>query len=147
IVRVCNKHPNLTVVLFGGPEEQKDHQVLLGQAPSTRVLHPRTDNLRQAAALIRKCHIFLSVDTALMHVAAAMKVPSQVVIETPTWNRPIEPRRESFTLVPNPAVAGRNLEFYRYDGRGINGTFGEIIRAMQSVSVESVEQAIEKCLP
>jgi len=146
IARVCRKYANLTVLLFGGPEEQKDHEQLLGQAPAGHVLHPRTDNLRHAAALIRKCDAFLSVDTALMHIAAAMKVPKQIVIETPTWNRPIEPRRESFTLVPNPGVAGRNLAFYSYDGHGIRGSDRDIVRVMQSVSVDSVQEAVDKAL-
>jgi heptosyltransferase-2 len=146
IQRLCQDHPNLTVLLFGGPEEQKDHELLLGQTPRSQVLHPLTQNLRQAAALLRKCGLFLSVDTALMHVAAAMKVAKQIVIETPTWNRPIGPRRESFTLVPNAAVAGRNLEFYRYDGRGIHGSDDEILKAMRSVSVEAVQRAVEDSL-
>src|SRR5258706_261068 len=89
-----------------------------------------TKTLRQAAAVIQKCDAFLSVDTVLMHVAAAVKVPRQIVIETPTWNKPIEPFGQSFTLVPNPRVAGRNLDFYRYDGQGIKGTKEEIVRCM-----------------
>jgi ADP-heptose:LPS heptosyltransferase len=146
VTRLCRKHADLTVLLLGGPEEQKDHEQLLSQAGAGHFVHPKTDDLRHAAALIRKCHVFLSVDTALMHIAAAMKVPKQIVIETPTWNRPIEPRRQSFTLVPNPAVAGRNLEFYRYDGHGIRGSDQEIIRAMQSVSVDAVQEAVEKAI-
>jgi hypothetical protein len=77
-----------------------------------------------------------------MHLAAATKVPGQVVIETPTWNKPIEPYQQKFRLVKNPAVAGRNLEFYRYDGEGIRGTADEIARCMSSVTVESVYSAL-----
>jgi len=79
-----------------------------------------------------------------MHLAAAMDVPTQIVIETPTWNKPIEPYGRSFALVKNPAVAGRNLEFYRYDGRGIQGSGEEIRRCMASVTVESVFDAVNK---
>ena len=81
-----------------------------------------------------------------MHVAAAMKVPNQIVIETPTWNVPIEPYGNPFLLVKNPAVAGRNLEDYRYDGRGIRGTDEQIIDCMASVSVDSVYQAVASAL-
>jgi hypothetical protein len=79
-----------------------------------------------------------------MHVATAMNVRNQVVIETPTWNKPIEPYGHPFVLVKNPAVAGRNLEFYRYDGRGIRGSDEELRRCMESVTVESVFDAINK---
>jgi ADP-heptose:LPS heptosyltransferase len=144
IKRLNRKLPDLAVVLFGGPDEEKDHQRLMAQTESGKVFYPRTKNIRQAAALVKKCAGFLSVDTALMHVAAAVKVPHQVVIETPTWNKPIEPYNNPFSLVKNPAVAGRNLEYYRYDGRGIQGTNDELVRCMESVSVNSVFEVLLK---
>jgi len=146
ITRLTANRPELTVLLFGGPEEQKDHERLRAEIKSQRVLFPETKSLRQAAALIQKCRAFLSVDTVLMHVAAAVKVPRQVVIETPTWNKPIEPYGQIFSLVRNPGVAGRNLEFYRYDGEGIKGTAKEIVGCMRSVTVEAVEAEVNKAL-
>ena len=131
-------HPELGVLLFGGPEEEKDHQVIQAQTSPDQVLIAQTASLRQAAALLKHCDLFLSVDTALMHLAAAMKVPKLVVIETPTWNKPIEPYGHPFTLIPNPAVAGRNLDYYRYDGPGIRGSPAELLRCMTSVTVQSV---------
>jgi len=144
--RVQSAWPDLAVLLFGGPQEEEDHAKLLAAAKSGRLLHPPTANLRQAAALVRHCQAFLSVDTVFMHLAAAAKVPGQVVIETPTWNKPIQPYRNPFRLVKNPAVAGRNLEYYRYDGRGIRGTPQELARCMASVSVEAVYRAVEEAL-
>ncbi len=138
--------PELGVLLFGGPQEEKDHQVIQRKASSDQVLVAQTATLRQAAALLRQCDVFLSVDTALMHLAAAMKVPKLAVIETPTWNKPIEPYSHPFTLIPNPAVAGRNLDYYRYDGRGIRGSPAELARCMTSVTVESVFQTLQRML-
>ncbi len=139
-------HPELAVLLLGGPEEEKDHQVIEAQTSRDQVLVAQTSSLRQAAALLTHCDLFLSVDTALMHLAAAMKVPRQVVIETPTWNKPIEPYGQPFTLIPNPAVAGRNLDYYRYDGRGIRGSPAELRRCMTSVTVQSVAQTLHRLL-
>ena len=130
----------LPVVFFGGPEEAAGHQVIRSQLEDA--VFPPTKNLRQAAAVIRHARAFLSVDTALMHVAAAMKVPGQVVIETPTWNRPIQPFGNPFTLVPNPVVNGRGLEYYRYDGGDIKGSREELIACMQSVTVAAVQEAV-----
>jgi ADP-heptose:LPS heptosyltransferase len=144
--RLKSAWPELTVLLFGGPQEQTDHARLLAAGGGEGLRHPPTRDLRQAAALLRHCHAFLSVDTVLMHVAAAVKVPGQIVIETPTWNKPIQPYRNPFVLVKNPAVAGRNLEYYRYDGRGIRGTAEELARCMASVSVEEVYRAVEGVL-
>ncbi|MGD0259805.1 MAG: glycosyltransferase family 9 protein [Verrucomicrobiota bacterium] len=139
-------HPELAVLFFGGPEEEKDHQRIRAQTSPDHVLVAGTANFRQAAALLKQCDLFLSVDTALMHLAAAMKVPNLVVIETPTWNKPIEPYSHPFTLIPNPAVAGRNLDYYRYDGRGIRGSPAELLRCMTSVTVSSVCQTIHLML-
>ncbi len=138
IHQITRARPDVNVVLFGGPEEERDHRRVRAETDATRVFQPPTKNLRQAAALVKRCSAFLSVDTALMHIAAAMQVPGQVVIETPTWNKPIEPHGNPFTLVKNPAVAGRNLEFYRYDGQGIKGSNAEITRCMESVTVDEV---------
>jgi len=146
IRRLHQQQPDVTILLFGGPEEEKDNAQLLAAAGGERLRHPATGSLRQAAALIGRCQAFLSVDTALMHLAAAMKVPRQIVIETPTWNEPIAPYNQAFTLVKNPAVAGRNLEFYRYDGRGIRGTPRQIQECMASVTVEEVYRALERSL-
>jgi heptosyltransferase-2 len=141
--RLNRSRPELGVLLFGGPEEEKDNAELLAANCGDWLRSPQTKSLRQAAALLQRCEGFLSVDTALMHVAAAMKVPKQIVIETPTWNTPIEPYRQPFVLVPNPAIAGRNLDYYRYDGRGIKGTNDEVRRFMESVTVDQVFAAID----
>lgn len=132
------------ILFFGGPEETSGHEMIRSELAGA--IFPPTMNLRQAAALIRRAGAFLSVDTALMHVAAAMKVPGQVVIETPTWNKPIEPFGNPFTLVKNPLVAGRNLTFYKYDGGGIKGTPTELIAYMESVKVEDVFEAVTKVI-
>ena len=142
IQELSRKRPELAVLLFGGPEEERDHQAILAQTNHDSVFHPKTRNLRQVAALLKSCDAFLSVDTALMHLAAAMRVPKQIVIETPTWNKPIEPYNQPIVLVKNPSLRGNNLSYYRYDGRGIQGTAEELTRSMESVSVESVLRVV-----
>jgi lipopolysaccharide heptosyltransferase III len=135
---------DLPVLFFGGPEEKKDHEKIRQELAGA--IFPLTKNLRQAAALLRSAWSFLSVDTSLMHVAAAMKVPAQVVIETPTWNKPIEPYGNLFTLVKNPVVAGRNLDYYRYDGGDIKGTREELLACMESVEVEDVFETLKRLM-
>lgn len=146
IRQITSAHRDVAVLLLGGPEEEQAHGQLVSSRDGKRVLAPRTENLCQAAALLSHCRLFLSVDTALMHVAAAVKVPGQIVIETPTWNKPIEPYNRPFILVPNPAVAGRNLDFYRYDGRGIRGKPETIVACMESVTVQSVYESVRTAL-
>jgi len=107
---------------------------------------PATRSIREAAALLEHCAVFVSVDNALMHCAAAVKVPRQILIESPTFGPTLEPYRRPYQLVPNPAVHGRNLEYYRYDGRGIRGTPEELTRCMRSVTPDAVFAALSGVL-
>jgi ADP-heptose:LPS heptosyltransferase len=136
------KQPALAILFFGGPGEKEDHEKIRGALGEGKAFFPKTDTFLHAAALIGRCDLFLSADTSNMHLAAAMGVKKQIVIETPTWNKPIEPYGNPFTLVKNPAVAGRNLEFYRYDGEPVKGTEEELSRIMESVKVEDVLKVI-----
>ncbi len=144
--RLNHDHPELVILLFGGPEEQREHEEILDYSKGFPIFAPATQNLRQAAALMKHCHAFASVDTALMHLAAAMKVPNQIVIEAPTLNPTNLPWRNPFRLVRNPVVNGRNLDYYRYDGRPIKGTPAQLVRCMASVKVEDVYKAVAEAL-
>lgn len=143
---LTRRHPEVSVLLMGGPEEKAAHEFIRREVNSPQVLQPETRSLRQAAAVIQRCHAFLSVDTSLMHVAAAVGVPQQLVIETPTLNPTVVPYGREFTLIPNPAVRGRNLDFYRYDGAGIRGSAEELTRCMASVKPETVLAAVTRAL-
>ena len=102
---VRKRWPELGILLFGGPDEEPELRQVLGAHQSPRVIRVRSQTLRQAAALMQRCTAFLSVDTALMHLAAAVQAPGQIVIEAPTLNKTNEPYGNPFTLVTNPAVA------------------------------------------
>ena len=81
-----------------------------------------------------------------MHIAAAVQVPNQIVIEAPTLNVTNWPYGNPFTLVKNPVVNGRGLDYYRYDGGDIKGTREELIAAMEAVTVEAVFATVTKLL-
>jgi len=143
--QALNRWPNVSALLFGGGEETEEIQGLIQNLASTRVLRAETKTLQQAGALMKRCRVFLSVDTALMHLAAAMQTP-QVVIEAPTLNKTNEPFANTFLLVPNPGLGGRNLDYYRYDGRGIKGSETHLRQLMESVTVESVLEVLQNAM-
>ena len=134
------------MLLFGGPEEAGDHEVIRSQGRPEQVLPAGAKNFRQTAALLKRCDAFLSVDTVLMHLAAAVQVPKQIVIEAPTLNATNLPYGNPFTLVKNPVVAGRNLDYYRYDGGDIKGTRAELLACMASIKVEDVFATVTKLI-
>jgi heptosyltransferase II len=138
---------DLTVLLFGGPDEEPEFQRILSENAAPFAIRATTKNFRQAAALMKHCSAFLSVDTVLMHLAAAMNARNQIVIEAPTLNPTNMPYGTEFTLVRNPAIGGRHLEFYRYDGGDIKGTSEEMTRIMNSVTVDEIFNAVNSRLP
>lgn len=140
--RLLAARPETRILLFGGPEEKSVHDTLRRQVPDPRVFFPPTPSLRHAAALLARARDFLSVDTAFMHLATAVQVPRQFVIETPTLNPPVCPPRPDWIRIPNPGVGGRPLDFYRYDGRPIAGTEAGIRALMERVTVDAVLAAL-----
>jgi ADP-heptose:LPS heptosyltransferase len=146
IQKLTAARPDVTVLLFGGPEEKEENARIVAEAAHSNLVIPKTRSIREAAALMKHCEVFLSVDNVMMHLAAAMKVPKQVLIEAMTFGPTLAPYGRPYRLVPNPAVHGRNLDYYRYDGKDIHGTEQELRRIMEAVKVEDVFAAIIEAL-
>src|SRR5205823_8912189 len=118
----------------------------LADANNPNLLPVRSRTIKEAAALLNQCHLFLSVDNVFMHLAATVKVPEQIVIESPTFNKTIEPYHRPFRLVPNPMVAGKNLDYYRYDGRDIQGGTEHLLACMRSITPEAVLDVVQQAI-
>ena len=146
IQKLNSTRPEIGILLLGGPGEIQDHELILQKVDRKKVFAPRTENLRQAAALLQHARVFVSVDTALMHLAAAAKVPRQICIETPSFNKTVEPYGRSFVLVQNPMINGRHLEMYRYDGKGLQASPARLMEIMASIPVEEVLLQVNKAL-
>jgi len=146
IKRITATRPDVTVLLFGGPEEKEENARIVAEAAHPNLFVPKTRSIREAAALMKHCEVFLSVDNAMMHFAAAMKVPKQILIESMAFGPTLEPYGRPYRLVKNPAVHGRNLEYYRYDGKGIRGTEEELRKIMEAVKVDEVFTALIETL-
>ena len=69
-------HFEAQVLLFGGPKERElvDHVAsLMTTAPIT---FAEALTIRQFAALVEQCNLFITNDTGPMHIAAAMQTPT-----------------------------------------------------------------------
>ncbi len=73
-------HHNASVLIFGGPEEDelKNYVKSKTTAPDIRVVN--APSLAKSAALINLCHAFVTNDSSLMHVSAAMGVRTVAII-------------------------------------------------------------------
>jgi heptosyltransferase-2 len=84
-------------MLFGGPGEDDLVQGVLSPMirPPICAVIPR---LRQFAALVERCSLFLCNDSGPMHIAAALKVPT-VAVFGPTDYVRWKPRNENAVIV------------------------------------------------
>lgn len=144
--KLLNLDKKIVIMLFGAGEEEKENEKI-ASINTKRMFIVGSDDIIDSAALIKKCNIFLSVDTSLMHIASAVRVKNQLVIETPTFNKTVYPYSKKFTLIKNHSIKKDILGYYKYDGKPIRAKESEIKKMMESVGIDEVYENIRKLLP
>jgi heptosyltransferase-2 len=146
INKILEQYRNATILLFGGPDEKDENAQILAAVQNSALIPVPSRTMKEAAALLKQCQLFISVDNVFMHLAATVKVPQQIVIESPTFNKTIEPYHHPFRLVPNPMAGGRSLDYYRYDGRDIQGGTEHLLACMRSITPDAVLAEVSSAL-
>jgi heptosyltransferase-2 len=108
------------ILIFGGPEEEKLKLNIVNLINSGNAVSAGVMNLPQSAAVIKKCGVFVTNDSSLMHVASAMK-STVVAIIGPTNTAYIHPWHTKYKIVslsldcspcffysPRPLICSRN---------------------------------------
>jgi heptosyltransferase-2 len=123
-------------ILFGGPgEEQLAEQISMKVEIPPMNLVGRT-SVTEALALVSQCKLFLSNDSGLMHVAAAMKVP-QVALFGSTDPRKTAPLNERAVVI-HPKQVNCTPCFKR--------TCPEDLECMKAITVDEVCSVTEQLL-
>ncbi|MCY4403388.1 MAG: glycosyltransferase family 9 protein [Candidatus Poribacteria bacterium] len=65
---------DVSILLFAGPNE-RELQAQVADSMTTSPILVETHNLREVAALIRACDVYIGNDTGPMHIAAAVGTP------------------------------------------------------------------------
>lgn len=68
------------VLVFGGPEEEELKQLIINEIGSPNAFSVQAGNLAESAAVMKRCNVFVSNDSSLMHVASAMKLKTVAII-------------------------------------------------------------------
>lgn len=76
------KNPNTKILIFGGAEENELKKELNEKLDNKSII-VNTKNVMETAALIRRCNLFISNDSGLMHIAAAFSI-KQIAFFGPT---------------------------------------------------------------
>ncbi len=88
---LAERHKDAVLFIFGGPEEAPLKEFIAnGLADTIEVVPVNTRGIRQSAAIMSFMDIFVSNDSGLMHIAAALKLPTVAIFgpTNPTWVRP-----------------------------------------------------------
>lgn len=75
---------NVKVLIFGGPEEKELKEKIRNLSRHRKDIYIVEASLKKVAALIRRCNLFISNDSGLMHVAVAVRGPKVIGIFGPT---------------------------------------------------------------
>ncbi len=75
--KLSNK--NTVCLIFGGNDESELKNWIYNNAKNKPLL-VNSPSLKSSASLIKKCSLFISNDTALMHIASAVKTPTIVLV-------------------------------------------------------------------
>ncbi|MEO8513596.1 MAG: glycosyltransferase family 9 protein [Ignavibacteria bacterium] len=86
---------NVRILLFGTEKDVNEKIQTIG---GRNILIPETGNLMQSLALIEKCNMFVSNDSALMHLAAGLGIP-QVAIFAYTNYKELYPWQNRHIIV------------------------------------------------
>ena len=92
------KKKNARVLLFGGPEELELKSNIVRMMESDSAVAVETQNLPQSAAVMKRCNVFISNDSSLMHISSAMKL-NVIAILGPTNQHYIHPWHTDHKIV------------------------------------------------
>jgi lipopolysaccharide heptosyltransferase II len=82
-LRILESYDNIYLILFGGPKEKELCEEIKDKIGRREVFLATNFDLKKIAALINSCHIFISSDSGLAHIASTTKT-NLIVIFGPT---------------------------------------------------------------
>lgn len=79
------------ILLFGGKEDADAIDAIMKQTKNPeKIFYVEKSSIRDTASVLKNCKVFVSNDSGLMHLAAALKVPTVALFgpTNPKWVRP-----------------------------------------------------------
>jgi len=127
-------HPEASVLLFGGREELAMKEHLRGLTHVQGRVHTvETEGIRATAALLERCSLMVTNDSCLMHMSAALQVPTAALFgpTNPLWLHPWKCRHKVLrSAVCQPC--------FRYSPTPVQCTQAERYECLRGVGVDEV---------
>ncbi len=84
-------------MLFGGSDEENLKNIIFAKIDSQNVYSVNAQSLSNSAAVMQRCNLFITNDSSLMHIAAALKL-NIVAIIGPTNKNYIYPWQTNYKI-------------------------------------------------
>lgn len=117
--KLIEKH-EAKILIFGGPTEDELKEAILNQINSPNAFTISSHNLTESAAVMKRCNVFVTNDSSLMHIASALQL-KVVAIIGPTNRNYIYPWKTEHKIIslnldcspcfiysPKPLICNRN---------------------------------------
>jgi heptosyltransferase-2 len=92
------KEKNAKMFLFGGPEEEELKSSINKMVDSEKCFVIKTEKFLQSIAIMKRCNVFVTNDSALMHIASALRL-KVIAIIGPTNQDYIHPWKTEHKIV------------------------------------------------
>ncbi|HWF43576.1 MAG TPA: glycosyltransferase family 9 protein [Candidatus Kapabacteria bacterium] len=132
------------VLLFGGPDDLDANRIILEKA-GNKIIPVETKSIMDSVAAMRRLKLFVSNDSALMHIAGALGLPT-VAIFGPTNETYVHPWKTRYSVVqtgiecrPCFIYSPKPLTCYRTDP-------AEHFLCIRAIEVERVMEAVKELL-
>lgn len=143
LAKLLTKDHNAKILIFGGSEEQHLKDAIHKAVDSPRVISVQTFSLTNTAAVMKRCNVFVSNDSSLMHVAAALQL-KVVSIIGPTNTNYIAPWKTKHE------IASLNLECapcFFYSPKPLSCSRKDLqFKCIKELSVQNVYEKVLKLL-
>lgn len=134
------KNKNAKIFLFGGPDEEQLKTEIHKMINSPKCFIIKTEKFLQSIAIMKRCNLFVTNDSALMHIASALSL-HVVAIIGPTNVNYIHPWKTKYK------IASLNLECspcFFYSPKPLNCKREDIrYKCIKELNVEKVINEIE----
>jgi lipopolysaccharide heptosyltransferase II len=91
---------NAKILIFGGSEEDELKETVAAKINSGNIFIIKTKNLAQSTAIMKRCNLFITNDSSLMHIASALNLKVIAIIgpTNPTYIHPWKGKHKIVTL-------------------------------------------------
>lgn len=142
INKIAFEFPEAVFLIFGGSDEKSLKEAIVLNTDKSKVFNVDFYSIRQSAALMRHCNIFISNDSGLMHLAAALKVRTIAIFgpTNPVW---VKPWRVKHEIIRSGFLCS---PCFSYSPRPLNCSSGQDYACVKDISVDMVFMAFCKLL-